>query len=530
MVVRRTRESIRTRGVAGTLGAVRIVTESRLRAVARSAESRWWGYRGLDAEGVALRARSGAFAAGTILTARFDGFGGRFGDVLNGWRVAQSLGASFRFHWPERDLTGIRHATSVFSPEFCAAHLTESVRLAGARPVSSLRRRDLRSLSQGAVLWFDSVGRRDFIDKFTIDLDDVVLPDLMTMGEAFARIPLSPRLDQVRAWASQVPPFDLAIHLRRGDIYEGDFRLGGQYANKALPLPLADRLLQGLGDGARVLLVGNDLERVRARLRTDAEVLVPADLDCPGDEEADAVDFKDHCLLTRSRRVVAGRSVFALVPSHVAGVRLELPGEVIEAEGAVTDLLRFVREGAQTGVPDLEVSLACEYLWSEYAGRLGPRDREELVEVAYRADPQNPVYILSRTAILFRDGRGTEARQTLASAAPLGTPELCVRLLRHEFDLEPGVGLTRIWGGFLGESDRATLLAAAEDDGWAAFYSALDLAASGDLDRAGRLLDAASVRLEHPAVGAAYEVLLQAGSERGPRGGSLMAPTSRELG
>lgn len=522
--------SLRSRGLGGSLVALRIVVRVRLRAIARSIASRWWGIRGFDTPGVARRARTGGFVGGTILTARFDGFGARLGDVLNGWRIAEALGAEFRVYWPARDLTGVHPATSVLDTAFCDAHLVDSVRLSELERVSTLHRGDLHRLSRGGCLWFDSEGRRPFVEKFTVATEDVAVPGMMSMGEAFLRIPLSERFDRIREWAQEVPPFDLAIHLRRGDIYEGDFRFGGEYANKALPLPLADRLLRGLGGDARILLVGNDLERVRSRLRSDAEVIVPADLECPGDGAADVVDFKDLCLLARSRRIIAGRSVFALIPSHIAGIQPEFPGDAIEAQDAVVDLLRFVRERATSGDPDLEVALACEYLRREYDDRLNPRIREELVEAARVADPSNPVYLLHRSASLFRSGRDGEAQRTLADAVAVGVPELCVRLLRHEFDLEPGVGLSRIWGGFLGESERATLLAASEADAWAAFYAALDSAAHGGRDRARRLLKMAFERLEHPAVASALEVLTVADTTTGPRGGSLMAPTAGELG
>lgn len=529
MFFARIRRSLRLRGGRGTLGAMRSVAGDRIHSGVRLVASRWWGVRGFDTSGAARRAGRGGFARGVVLTARFDGFGGRFGDILNGWRVAEALGSEFRVYWPDRDLSGIRPARFVFGPAFCDAHLVDTVRLANFTKVSSIRRRDLHRLSRGGLLWFDSVGRRAFVEKFTVATEDVDIPGMMSMSEAFMRIPLSERFDRVREWAQEVPPFDLAIHLRRGDIFDGDFRFGGEYANKALPLPLADRLLRGLESDARVLLVGNDLERVRSRLGAKANVLVPADLACPGDDGADVVDFKDFCLLARSRRIIAGRSVFALVPSHIAGVRLEFPGDAIEAKGAVSDLLWFIRERAVAGGADLEVSLACEYLRCEYNDQLTPAIMTELVEAARAADPSNPVYVLHRAAGLFRSSRDDDARHVLEEAADLGVPELCVRLLRHEFDLEPGVGLSRIWGGFLGELEREALCVASETDAWAAFYAALDSAVHRGLDQARELLEKSSVQLKHPAVASAREVLTLIAWGTGTRGGTLMAPTAGEL-
>ena len=532
MLLTRAVRSLSSRGLIATLALLPRLVAARSRLSARVFGSLWWDFVGLRDGRIDRLIRSGAFADGTVLTARFDGFGGRFGDVLNGWRVATALGARFRFHWPDRELTGIRDSRTVFAPEFVAAHLGTSADLQNARQVQTLHRRDLWWFhrGQGRILWFDSVGKRPFFEKFTVVTEEFSLPSMRTMGEAFAAIPLSPRLDRVRTWASSVAPFDVTIHVRRGDILDGDFRFGGAYANKAIPIPLIEMLLRDVADDARVLLVGNGLDEVRRRLGAPGSVVVPDDLECPGEGAPDVDDFKDFCLITRSRRLVAGRSVFALIPAHVAGIVPQPAADVLDRRSAVDVLLAFVRAHREKGSTDLEVALACEYLRSEHGEQLTAEELDELVDIARVADPTNPVYPLRRAAVHHRHGAGSEAHDVLVAAAGSGVPELCLRLLRHEFDLGIGVGLARIWGGFLSEEDRDSLRAAADHDDWAAFYAALDLAANGRLEVGRALLERIASTLPHDAVGEALDVFSRIASSAGPTaGGSLMAPTREEL-
>ncbi len=529
-MLERVTTSLRVRGVFGSLEAARVVLAARIRRLCVGVEDRWYCRRGLSPSGLRALIEAGAFRDSTILTAKFDAFGGRFGDILNGWRVAQALGAEYRFYWPERALPGIRSAADVFSEDFVAKHALESVRLSQYRVVRFFRLRDLAAMAgRNVVLWYQSKSDELGAGKFNVATRGFQIPGLMTPGDAFAQIPLSPRLAAVREQVRSLPPFDIAVHVRRGDIYEGDFRLGGSYVDKALPLPVVERLLAGLESGSRILLVGNDLERVRSRLSNDAAVHVPSELSGPLPSGSDIDDFFDFCLLARSRRLVAGHSVFALIPSRIAGVRLELPTDLVSREELIDALLRFVR--AAPRAVDLEVALACEYLRSEYGESLSEADLEELVEISRFSDPSNPVYVLRSFTVRYRRCGGPAAAEVLRSAVDLGVPELCVRLLRQELDLQQGVGFASIWTGFLTEEDRSTLVSAACEDGWAAFYAALDVAARGDFVRARVVLDLAPDMSLHPAFIAAARVL-ETPLVRHPRtsGGSLITPTREELG
>ncbi len=530
-MLERAASSLSVRGVFGSLAAIRGLLAGRVRRLGVAVEDRWYHRRGLGPSGLPQLIEAGAFRGATILSARFDGFGPRFGEVLNGWRVAQALGARYRFYWPERAVLGIRPAGHVFSEGFIADHALESVRLSHYRDVRFFRLRDLAAMaSHDVVLWYRSKDSELGTGKFNVASRGFQIPGLMTHSEAFAQIPLSPRLSVVREWAQSLPSFDLAIHVRRGDIYEGDFRFGGPFVDKALPLPVVERLLAGLESGSRILLVGNDLERVLTRLPSGVAFHVPSEFSLHLPLGPDIDDFLDFCLLARSKRIIAGHSAFALIPSRIAGVRLELPGDSVPREELIEVLWRFVL--ASPRIVDLEVALACEYLRNEYGESLSERELDELVEIGRLSDPSNPVYVLRSFTVSYRRSGGSVAAEALRSAVDHGVPELCVRLLRQELDLQQGVGLTRIWTGFLTEEDRSTLMSAAGHDGWAAFYAALDVAARGDLVRAREVLALApNIVSSHPAFVAAAQVL-ESPTIRHPRmsGGSLITPTREELG
>lgn len=469
----------------------------------------------------------GDLRGGTILSAKLDAFGGRIGDILNGWRLAEALGSRFRFYWPLRAVPGILSADRVFDAEFLAEHLVETVDLRDQRPVAVVSPRDLRRLKAGGTLLLATKSDIPGYGRFAVATRGFKIPSLMSMAEAFERVPFRQELRAIRDWSREVPEFDVAVHVRRGDIFAGDYRLGGHFAVKAIPLPLVERVLAGLPTRGRVLLVGEDPERLLQRLRPGrGEVLTPAAFVPPNQGFPGADVFRDFCLLTRARRIVAGKSVFALIPARVAGIEPTAPHQIVDAAELDDLLLDFIR--AAPGTPDLEVALACEYLRvrsPEATARVAP----ELVAAARRADPGNPVYPLWLAAASVRAGDRHAAAAILAEADRDGVPETLVRLLRNDLDITRGVGLSYIWGGFLSADDLQVLRSAANDIGWCAFLSALEYAAEGAFATAEVEVRSASGIAGHPAVRELLAILRDPPA-RVPsrRGGSLITPSVEE--
>jgi hypothetical protein len=528
-VLHRIRGSLRERGLSGTLEAARIVIGVATRRSFHTMKDAAHRRAGLHQDAIESGARTGAFADGTVVTAKFDAFGGRIGDILNGMRVAEALGARFRFHWPDRDLPGIRPANEVFEEAFLRDHLVIDAPLGNHTVVRCWRLEHLAALRRGGTVWYQS--KHDCGEgKFNPTAQGFRFPGLMTFEEAFHRLPLHPRLAAVRDWSRSLPSFDVAVHVRRGDIFAGDLRIGGGYVDKMIPIPLLERIVErSAPEDGRVLLVGNELEPVRARLRSLGRFSIPTDFEYPAEPAADLDDLRDFCMLARARRVIAGQSIFAFIPARIGGSTLEDPETLLPDEEAATALLDFVR--AHRGSPDLEVALTCEYYRWRFGGEASPEILAELHAIALEADPSNPTYVLRGVAEALRTGDGEGARAMLEDAARTELPETIVRMTRCDLDIERGVGLVNIWGGFLTAGHRETLLRSAAASPWLAFLVAAEEAASGRFVAAARTLGLAGPILDEPAV-RALGALVAAPPTVIPdaRGGAIMTPSAQDLG
>ncbi len=528
-MLHRIRGSLRERGLSGTLGAARIVVGVAARCVFRTTRDAAHRQAGLRQDAIESGARMGTFADGTVITAKFDAFGGRIGDILNGIRVAEALGARFRFHWPDRDLPGIRPANEVFEGAFLRDHLIAAAPLGSHTVVRCWRLEHLASLRRGGTIWYQS--KHDCGEgKFNPTAHGFRFPRLMTFGEAFDRLPLHPRLAAVRDWSKSLPSFDAAVHVRRGDIFSGDLRIGGGYVDKMIPIPLIERIVErSVPEDGRVLLVGNELEPVRARLRSLCRFSTPMDFAYPAEPAADLDDLRDFCILARAQRVIAGQSIFAFIPAQIGESTLENPETLLSDEEAAAALLDFVR--AHRGLPDLEVALACEYYRWRFDGETSPELLAELHAIALEADPSNPTYVLRAVAEALRVGDGESARAVLEDAARTELPGTIIRMTRCDLDIERGVGLVNIWGGFLTVGHRETLLRSAATSPWLAFLVAAEEAASGQFVAAARTLGLAGPIVDEPAVRALGALIAEPPTcIPDARGGAIMTPSAEDLG
>lgn len=521
--------SLRARGARGSLTVTVALLRASTRRLGRWIRDRGYRASGLSQAAIDAASSTGLLSDGTILTAKFDGFGGRIGDILNGMRVAESLGARFRFYWPERDVAGIRAAHEVFDPDFLRDHLIHDPELASHPVARCFDRSHLDHLRRGGTVWYQSKHDECGKGKFTPAAAGFRFPDLSTPGTAFARLPLAPRLARVRDWAAGLPRFDAAIHVRRGDIFAGDFRVGGGYADKIIPLPVLRILVERVAkDGGAVLLVGEDLDPVRSRLGDAHRFHIPADYVYPGEPAQDLDDLRDFCMLARADRVIAGHSVFAFIPALIGGVTVELPTSLLTEDEEAEAILEFVRR--ERGGRDLEVAVACENFRHRFPARLTDGLREELAAIAHESDPENPAHLLSVVATAIRSGAEARAVHLIDEAVARGLDRTIVRMVRCDLDIDRGLGLANAWSGFATDADRRTIMEARGLSGWVDFLVAAELAASGSFEEARSVLREAAAIRGGPSVTALAAVLDDPpGQLPHQRGGLLIVPTAAEM-
>ena len=460
----------------------------------------------LSGRALARAIEDGEFQQARILSAKFDAFGGRLWNLLNAMRVADALGAQMRFYWPMRPLDGIRPAEEVFAGDFLQEHRVEAVDLPSLRNVRTWTGEDLAHLrGSDAMIWYEAKHRDPAFDKFDIATRGFRFRRLPTYQEAFAALRFHPALERVREAVEALDRFPIGVHARRGDVYRGDFRLGGQGARKAIPLPIVELLLERAPGGGSTVLVSDDAARIRDRLRIDpARVLIASEVIDTADSELEQM-LLDFCLFTRCDEVFAGTSVFAIIPTHIGGGRVVPPDDVLDPVTIRASVTAFVER--ESGHPDLEVALACVYLQDRFRAELSEQERDRLLGIAVRADPENPGLLLAQAARHVRRGRGDLADELFEHARTSGAPEYAIRLTEPSLDIARGVGFTVIDGSFLDPQDWDTIEDQSSHRPWAAFYLGLRCLALGDRERAASLLDVAMELPADAAPAAAQELL-----------------------
>jgi len=445
-----------------------------------------------------------SFQSRVILSAKFDGFGNRLWNILNAWRVATSLGAQMRFYWPERNISGYFPADAVFNPEFLNEHLVEEFDASTYRNVRVWRPSDVHHLRGGIQdVWYESKHRDPAFDRFEVASRGFSFPSLPAFREAFSAVRLHPRLERVRAAVESQPRYKLAIHVRRGDVFDGDFRLGNHFVKKAIPLPLVERLIQS-AEGGRVLLVGNDLSGLQEIFSKHENVATASSV--LGSEDDELFELvRDFCLLTHCDQIIAGDSLFAVLPALIGRGYVSSVDDAISRDEQSSLLKNFVER--HSGRPDLEVALAANYLASALDDRLTHAESERLLAASYAADPANPTSVLAWAARLIAMGDRDEASVVFSRAAAHGVPRDCLRLIRNSATFVRGVGFGAVTGGFLEPASWRAIESFAAADAWAGFYSALKHADEGSDGRARALLTAAARLGNAREIGDAMRVL-----------------------
>lgn len=448
--------------------------------------------------------RARAFAEREVLAFREDGFGMRMGEILNAWRIAQGFGARFVFMWPARDIDGIRPAELVFSSAFRQSHLVEERDLDAYRQVGTWRPSDVRALHRGSVRGVWSISKRSHSHKkkFVLGTDGIELPALMSMREAFDAIDFVPDLAEIRARSQAQPEIDVAVHVRRGDIVaEGSSgSLDAAQTHKAIPLALIDRLVESsVTQGRRVAVFGNGAAPLGLRERY-AEVLTADDVVVVDQARTDLVDFRDFCLLTRVREVIAAGSAFAMVPTLIGNGSRITVDDCFDLE---TQHALILRQLQQEKLPPSEVIVAVAHLLRREDRYLDSTKPLEVLEAAVAAEHDNPLLRIGYAARLMPEA--DRAEEALRRSMP-GPPAL--RLIRSARPSEGASPQLAAVGGPLVQNHHWTALEESETTGpWMDFVIGLRWLARGLRDSAIERLSRAEIGDEDPVAHSAIAEL-----------------------
>lgn len=489
---------------------------SRGRTMKSRLAERFWERR-YSPERLRRLIRAGAFARREVLAYRDDGFGMRMGELLNAWRIAAGFGARFVFMWPTTGNDGIRPADAVFCPDFRAKYLRSEMNPADYREVGTWRPSDVRALHRGPTRGIWSISKRSLSPKkkFVLGTDGIELPPLMTMREAFDAIGFVPALQEIRSATAALAEVDVAVHVRRGDIVaEGSAGLlDGAQTHKAIPLPLVDYLIESeLQQGRRIAVFGNGVQSLRLNARYP-DVLTAEDVVPLSDERQDLVDFRDFCLLTRAREVIAAGSAFAMVPTLIGGGRRVTVDDRIDLAAQERLIVSQLRE---RGLPPAEVVIAAAHLLRRDVRDLSSDRTIDVLAAAVSADGTNPMFSIGLAARWLERQDSDAAVQTLRTALP---GPAAVRLIEAaSMGRSTGVALLAGLGGCFVTADQWSMLEESQiDDAWMHLVVGLRMLASGHHAPARERLARATAELQDYDSREALAALMGRGAHLGNR-------------
>lgn len=357
---------------------------------------------------------------------RGDGFGGRLCTLIDCIALAERLGGTFRFDWPDlisanRAMHSITAASEIFAPDFLDAHLGVSPEIS-AQPFELKQYVQLRAgddaLPRGphgvftpynrAYLYVPGWKRGDYIGD---------------CRRIFDGLPLRPHLEAVRqrARAVSLSTEAVGVHLRAGDIVYGEYREHRIHIPKVYAFPLVEDIVARHRDmGMSCILFGQDAA-FAAYLKQRYGAIVADEIHAGDAYTAMQHALFDICLMSRCARVYAGASAFATAAWVIGGGQSVPPYRADQREAALATICAGLRrEEADPRISGEQKAFACRaaLFISDWQGEALPSDAErlELLEAAVVNDPVNKSLRFAKALAQYALGHADAAEETILGA------------------------------------------------------------------------------------------------------------------
>jgi hypothetical protein len=414
-----------------------------------------------------------------VVARRWDGLGGRLNALLNAWSVAAPLDADFRFCW-RRNEDGSGGAEEIFSAAFLAAHLAEEDEFDEREPLPDPT--ELPLARARAASWqaegdsFVDIAEYISILGFRDERHEAAG---RRFRAAVAEIDWHPTLaDVIRTVAAGFPMGAYsAIHVRAGDIVEGDWR---QFlpAEKYTPRAFVEHAIrQALAEGhGGVLIVSDNRAYIEILKSRFDRIVTPADL-LPGYARLTRQQqaFADIWLLSGAKRILGPTSsAFSRLAGNLSGSPVLGVHDMLAHEEARLVLRDGIAADGATAEasPTLRPMLVRDICW--YLGVFGDwiplGERAKLAARAARLEPDSCGALNNLALALAFRGRWVRSRAAsrkavTAAAAMHRHADPAVDSLATSissdviaFLLGPS-GLARLFSqGVLGPKERAAFL------------------------------------------------------------------------
>lgn len=384
---------------------------------------------------------------GIVLAARNDGFGSRMVAFLNAMYVAEKFDLEFRFVWPSMKEPGDFHVvpppSAVFSRAYRRAHQLPTTNMSTIHRVANV---------EFSREWVAETLGNEKLAGIQIDTCEatarlsgqaVAYGDFARLWSSIGWTEKIRRL--MRHASSRVDPRAVAVHIRRGDIVEGESRhklFNAKYA----PLGWYRKIIGDLLEAGTPVLLFCDDGALASSLVGHFPDLKTIDRTSLARLSKFQRDIYELSALARCARVVAAHSGFSHLASLIAGHPLEsaqsfIPGQdrrrLIE-----TDLAGFAADYSP-----LSRAKELQWLAVELPEVLTPVERDGLLQEASILDPECVAYPRLRAVEMVERGDLDGAERVLSAAAKtfFVRSQRATSPLRHMADVLFGLSRLHRW-------------------------------------------------------------------------------------
>ncbi len=353
-----------------------------------------------------------------IVANRSDGLGERINALLNAVVMAKTFNYKFGYVWRDqvhahhlqkganenKNLVGHAIVTEheFFDPVFISNYSVTDKKLQGFRTITgkgltydSLYKAELENKLEG---WFSP--RLELKEHFS---DELLINEFFSYKDAFSFIkfnkPITKSIELAKT-AMKSEPF-VALHLRSGDVFYGEYRKFLHYTYKGIVLPLAKSIIERfLKENKKVIVFGQDTI-VLNYLKQEYNIITVEDF--KGYKQLDDTQkaMFEITLMSGAENIIAGSSGFSKLASWIGEKPVESPISYYTSKKQTSIIRKDLLTNGDI-YPKLQTSFA--YWYAFFYGRHSKNisDSEYLLTQAYKYDPNNELYPLILSAMFYK--------------------------------------------------------------------------------------------------------------------------------
>ncbi len=366
----------------------------------------------------------------SIVSNRADGLGERLNAMLNAIVLAKTLGYKLGYTW--NDLShaqpfqkGTENKDNLIGHAIVDEHDFFDTSFIEKYSMTNKVLKNFRTITE-TNLSYEGVSALENKHKLSgwfsprLALKEHLSPELLiedyTYADAFAFIDFNKPIKTSIELAKKVMQSKdfIALHLRSGDVFYGEYRKFLHYSYKGIVLPLAKKIIKDhLKKGFNVVVFGQDREVLEYLKLTYGVKLVDDFEGFASFDETQKAMF-EITLMSQAKSIIAGSSGFAKLASWIGNQETKSPMNFYNSKKQSAIIKKDLKEN-KDAYNKLQTSFA--YWYGYFYGRNSKdiKEVEYFLTNAYKYDPDNPLYPIILSAHYYKNYQPDKAEEILSA-------------------------------------------------------------------------------------------------------------------